>query len=156
MHQLLLTILIVVLIIVFLFVFKPIRAKSNVLKDILTMKIHTVNMLNKVLKIDTTKMVNDTIPDTHCDGIISSILSPDELVKLSHQNTTLYNKLVACGYTRTVGLLHGFALWSSTSKTKDLKSLKYFIDCVNHIQWKDPSLFVNFHSTTSKIGKCII
>jgi len=113
-------------------------------------------MLNKVLKVDTTKLVDFHIPDVHCDGIISRLLSPDELVKLYKENAQLYNKLVACGYTRTVGLLHAFALWSSMSKTKDMKSFKYFVDCINHIQWSDPTLFVDFHSPKSKIGKCIV
>lgn len=144
------------LIVVLFYVFKPIRAKTNILKDLITLKTHTVNMLNKVLKVDTTKLVDFHVPDVHCDGIIDRILSPDELVKLSRDNLDLYNKLIACGYTRTVGLLHGFALWSSMSKTKDLKSFKYFVDCINHIVWKDPTLFVDFHSTKSKIGKCIV
>jgi len=113
-------------------------------------------MLNKVLKVDTTKLVDFHIPDVHCDGLIDHILSPEELVKLSHDNIDLYKKLVTCGYTRTVGLLHGFALWSSLSKTKDLKSFKYFIDCINHIVWDDPTLFIDFHSTKSKIGKCVV
>jgi hypothetical protein len=113
-------------------------------------------MLNKVLKFDTSKLVDFHIPDVHCDGIIDRILSPEELVKLNHDNLTLYNKLIACGYTRTVGLLHSFALWSSISKSKDRKSFQYFIDCINHIEWKDPTLFVDFHTSKSKVGKCIV
>jgi hypothetical protein len=113
-------------------------------------------MLNKVLKVDTTKLVDFHIPDVHCDGIIDRILSPEELVKLSQTNLPFYNKLIACGYTRTVGLLHSFALWSSMSKTKDMKSFKYFVDCINRIEWKNPKLFVDFHSTKSQIGKCIV
>lgn len=155
MHQLIIP-LAVLLIIVLYYTFKPVRAKVSIIQDITTLKTHTVNMLNKVLKVDTTKLIDFHIPDVHCDGIIDRILSPDELVKLSHDNSTLYNKLVACGYTRTVGLLHGFALWSSMSKTKDMKSFKYFVDCINHVEWKDPTLFVDFHSTKSKIGKCIV
>ena len=146
----------ILLIVVLYYAFKPVRAKVNILQDLTTLKTHTVNMLNKVLKVDTTKLVDFHIPNVHCDGIINRILSPDELVKLYHDNLTLYNKLVTCGYTRTVGLLHGFALWSSMSKTKDMKSFKYFVDCINHVQWKDPTLFVDFHSTKSKIGKCIV
>lgn len=148
--------LIIVLLIVLLYFLKPIRAKTSLLKDISILKTNTVNMLNKVLKVDMTKLVDFHVPDVHCNGIIDSILSPEELVKLSRENITLYNKLVTCGYTRTVGLLHSFALWSSMSKTKDMKSFKYFVDCINHIKWQDPSLFVDFHSTKSKIGKCII
>jgi len=144
------------LIVVLYYAFRPVRAKMSILQDLTTLKTHTVNMLNKVLKVDTTKLIDFHIPDVHCDGIIDRILSPEELVKLSHDNLDLYNKLVACGYTRTVGLLHGFALWSSMSKTKDMKSFKYFVDCINHVAWKDPTLFVDFHSTKSKIGKCIV
>jgi hypothetical protein len=136
--------------------YKPVKAKANIIKDLTTLKTHTVNMLNKVLKLDTTKFVNFHIPDVHCDGIIDHILTPDELVELSHKNLNLYNKLVQCGYTRTVGLLHAFALWSSMSKTKDLHSFKYFSDCINKISWKDPALFVNFHSPKTAIGQCII
>jgi hypothetical protein len=147
--------LILVLVLLFL-VFRPIRAKRNILKDLTTLKTHTVNMLNKTLKIDTTKLVDFHVPDVHCDGLIDHILSPDELAKLYHENLKLYNQLIACGYTRTVGLLHSFALWTSMSKSKDMKSFKYFMDCINHIEWKDPTLFVDFHSTKSKIGKCII
>jgi hypothetical protein len=132
------------------------RNKTNILKDLTTLKTHTVNMLNKVLKTDTTKLVDFHIPDVHCDGLIDRILSPDELVKLSRDNLDLYNKLISCGYTRTVGLLHGFALWSSMSKTKDMKSFQYFVDCVNKIEWKDPTLFIDFHSAKSKIGTCIV
>jgi hypothetical protein len=151
-----LIIILVLLLLALVFILRPARAKANILKDISTLKTHTVNMLNKILKVDTTKFLNFHIQDLHCDGIIDRILSPDELVKLFHENTSLYNKLVTCGYTRTVGLLHGFALWSSMSKTKDMKSFNYFVDCVNHIEWKDPSLFVDFHSIKSKIGKCIV
>lgn len=146
----------ILLIVVLYYAFKPVRAKVNILQDITTLKTHTVNMLNKVLKVDTTKLIDFHIPDVHCDGIIDRILSPEELVKLSRDNLTLYNKLVACGYTRTVGLLHGFALWSSMSKTKDMKSFQYFVDCINHVEWKDPTLFIDFHSIKSKIGKCIV
>jgi hypothetical protein len=113
-------------------------------------------MLNKVLKVDTTKLIDFHIPDVHCDGIIDRILSPDELVNMSRDNLTLYNKLVACGYTRTVGLLHSFALWSSMSKTKDMKSFQYFVDCINHIEWKDSTVFIDVHSIKSKIGKCVV
>lgn len=155
MQQLIL-LLALLLIVVLFYVLRPVRAKVNILRDLTTLKTHTVNMLNKVLKVDTTKLIDFHIPDVHCDGIIDRILSPDELVKMSHDNLTLYNKLVACGYTRTVGLLHGFALWSSMSKTKDMKSFKYFVDCINHIEWKDPTLFIDFHSIKSKIGKCVV
>lgn len=155
MQQLILP-LAILLIVVLYYTFKPVRAKASILKDLTSLKTHTVNMLNKTLKVDTTKLIDFHIPDVHCDGLIDRILSPDELVGLAHTNVNLYNKLVACGYTRTVGLLHGFALWSSTSKTKGLKSFKYFTDCINHIEWKDPSLFVDFHSSKSKIGKCIV
>ena len=148
--------LVLLLIVILYLVFKPVRAKANILQDLTTLKTHTVNMLNKVLKVDTTKLINFHIPDVHCDGIIDHIMSPDELVKLNHDNPTLYNKLISCGYTRTVGLLHGFALWSSMSKTKDMKSFQYFVDCINHIEWKDPTLFIDFHTPKSKIGKCIV
>ena len=151
-----LIIILVLLVALTMFVLRPIRAKANILKDISTLKTHTVNMLNKILKADTTALLDFHIQNVHCEGIIDRILSPDELVKLFHKNPNLYNKLVTCGYTRTVGLLHGFALWSSLSKTKDMKSFKYFVDCINHIEWKDPSLFVEFHSSKSKIAKCIV
>jgi hypothetical protein len=156
MHQFIILLVIVIGAIGILYAFKPMMAKKSVLKDIAILRTHTVNMLNKVLKFDTTKVVDVYVPDLHCDGLVSSVLSPDEMFALSHSNPTLYNKLVACGYTRTVGVLHGFALWSSMSKTKDAKSFKYFTDCINHIEWKDPKLFLNFHSTKSPIGKCII
>ena len=155
MQQLILP-LALLLIVVLFYVLRPVRAKVNILRDLTTLKTHTVNMLNKALKVDTTKLVDFHIPDVHCDGIIDRILSPDELVKMSHDNLALYNKLIACGYTRTVGLLHGFALWSSMSKTKDMKSFQYFVDCINHVEWKDPTLFVDFHSIKSKIGKCVV
>jgi len=132
------------------------KAKHSLLKDLMTLKTHTVNMLNKTLKVDTTKLVDFHVPDVHCDGILDTVLSPDELVKLSRENLDLYNKLIACGYTRTVGMLHGFALWSDLSKTKDMKSIKYFVDCINRIEWKDPTLFIDFHTPKSKIGKCIV
>ena len=132
------------------------KAKHNLLKDLMTLKTHTVNMLNKTLKVDTTKLVDFHVPDVHCDGILDTVLSPDELVKLSRENLDLYNKLIACGYTRTVGMLHGFALWSDLSKTKDMKSFQYFVDCINRIEWKDPTLFIDFHTPKSKIGKCIV
>jgi hypothetical protein len=135
---------------------KPMKAKHSLLKDLMTLKTHTVNMLNKTLKVDTTKLVDFHVPDVHCDGILDTVLSPDELVKLSRENLDLYNKLIACGYTRTVGMLHGFALWSDLSKTKDMKSFKYFVDCINRIEWKDPTLFIDFHTPKSKIGKCIV
>ncbi|CCV01933.1 hypothetical protein IIV30_092L [Invertebrate iridescent virus 30] len=156
MHQLILFGLVLIVAVLVIIFTRPARAKINILKDITTLKTHTVNMLNKVLKVDTTKLVDFHIPDVHCDGIIDRILSPDELVQLSIKDINKYNKLIMCGYTRTVGLLHGFALWSSMSKTKDLKSFKYFVDCINHIEWKDPNLFVDFHTTKSKIGKCIV
>ena len=113
-------------------------------------------MLNKTLKTDTSKLVDFHVPDVHCEGIIDHIMSPDELFKLSTSDPTLYKKLVECGYTKTVGLLHGFALWTSLSKTKDLKSFQYFIDCINKIVWSDSTLFIDFHSTKSKIGACIV
>jgi len=156
MNQGLLLSLVLIILFLVLMMFHPARAKRNILKDLMTLKTHTVNMLNKVLKVDTTKLVDFHVPDVHCDGLIDRILSPDELVALNHNNLNLYNKLVMCGYTRTVGLLHGLALWSSMSKTKDLKSFKYFVDCINHVEWKDPTLFVDFHSPKSKIGKCIV
>jgi hypothetical protein len=155
MQQLIISLAVLILALLF-FAFKPVRAKASILKDLTTLKTHTVNMLNKVLKVDTTKLVDFHIPDVHCDGIIERILSPDELLKLSHDNLTLYNKLIACGYTRTVGLLHSFAMWSSMSKTKDMKSFQYFMDCIKHIEWKDPALFIDFHTSKSKVGKCII
>ena len=136
--------------------FKPIQTKANLLNDLTTLKTHTVNLLNKILKTDTTKLVDFHIPDVHCNGLMDKILSPDELYKLSTTDLNLYKKLVLCGYTRTVGLLHGFALWSSLSKSKDLKSFQYFVDCVTKIQWNDPTLFIDFHSAKSKIGKCIV
>lgn len=136
--------------------FKPIKTKANLLNDLTTLKTHTVNLLNKILKTDTTKLIDFHIPDVHCNGLMDKILSPDELYKLSTTDLDLYKKLVLCGYTRTVGLLHGFALWSSLSKSKDLKSFQYFVDCVTKTQWNDPTLFIDFHSTKSKIGKCIV
>jgi len=155
MHQLII-LLSVLLIVVLLMLLKPMKAKHSLLKDLMTLKTHTVNMLNKTLKVDTTKLVDFHVPDVHCDGILDTVLSPDELVKLSRENLDLYNKLIACGYTRTVGMLHGFALWSDLSKTKDMKSIKYFVDCINRIEWKDPTLFIDFHTPKSKIGKCIV
>lgn len=151
-----LIIILVLLLLALVFILQPARAKANILNDISTLKTHTVNMLNKILKVDTTKLLDFHVQDVHCDGIIDRILSPDELVKLYHANPSLYDKLVMCGYTRTVGLLHGFALWSSMSKTKDMKSFKYFVNCVSRMEWKDPSLFVDFHSLKSKIGKCVV
>ena len=136
--------------------FKPIQTKASLLNDLTTLKTHTVNLLNKILKTDTTKLVDFHIPDVHCNGLMDKILSPDELYKLFTTDLNLYKKLVLCGYTRTVGLLHGFALWSSLSKSKDLKSFQYFVDCVTKIQWNDPTLFIDFHSAKSKIGKCIV
>jgi hypothetical protein len=153
MHYLI--ILLLLLLILYLG-FKPIQTKANLLNDLTTLKTHTVNLLNKILKTDTTKLIDFHIPDVHCNGLMDKILSPDELYKLSTTDLNLYKKLVLCGYTRTVGLLHGFALWSSLSKSKDLKSFQYFVDCVTKIQWNDPTLFIDFHSTKSKIGKCIV
>ncbi len=145
-----------ILFVVLLVLLKPLKYKSSLLKDLKTLKTHTVNMLNKTLKVDTTKLVDFHIGDlSHCD-MINTILSPDELVKLSKENPSLYDKLVACGYTRTVGLLHGYALWVDLSKSKDLKSFNYFVECINKIQWKDPALFLDFHTPKSKLGKCII
>lgn len=155
MHRLLIFLIILFTVLILLTI-KPIKAQIDILKNLNSLKIHTVNMLNKTLKVDTSKLIDFHVPDVHCGGIINNILSPEELLKLSHDNLDLYNKLVSCGYTRTVGLLHGFALWSSMSKTKDMKSFQYFVDCINHIKWSDPNLFENFHSTKSKIGKCII
>lgn len=155
MHQLII-LLSVLLIVVLLMLLKPMKAKHSLLKDLMTLKTHTVNMLNKTLKVDTTKLVDFHVPDVHCDGILDTVLSPDELVKLSRENLDLYNKLIACGYTRTVGMLHGFALWSDLSKTKDMKSFQYFVDCISRIEWKDPTLFIDFHTPKSKIGKCIV
>jgi hypothetical protein len=155
MHEFIIT-LAVLLIVVLFYTHRPVQSKINLIKELTTLKTHTVNMLNKVLKVDTTKLVDFHIPDVHCDGIINRIYSPEELVKLSRENKDFYDKLVACRYTRTVGLLHGFALWSSMSKTKDMKSFKYFVDCINHLEWKDPAMFEDFHSGKSKIGKCII
>jgi hypothetical protein len=155
-------ILLVLSLIIALMTIKPITSIKNrsLLKDLTTLKTSTVNMLNKLLKIDTTKLVDFHIPDVHngqCPfGTIDRILSPDELLKLSMSDPSMYKKLVACGYTRTVGLLHSFALWSSISKSKDIKSFKYFVDCINRIQWTDPTLFQDFHSNKSKIGKCIV
>ena len=153
MHYLI--ILLLLLLILYLG-FKPIQTKANLLNDLTTLKTHTVNLLNKILKTDTTKLIDFHIPDVHCNGLMDKILSPDELYKLSTTDLNLYKKLVLCGYTRTVGLLHGLALWSSLSKSKDLKSFQYFVDCVTKIQWNDPTLFIDFHSTKSKIGKCIV
>lgn len=155
MHQLII-LLSVLLIVVLLMLLKPMKAKHSLLKDLMTLKTHTVNMLNKTLKVDTTKLVDFHVPDVHCDGILDTVLSPDELVKLSRENLDLYNKLIACGYTRTVGMLHGFAMWSDLSKTKDMKSFQYFVDCIKRIEWKDPTLFIDFHTPKSKIGKCIV
>jgi hypothetical protein len=138
-------------------IFHPInRSKNRLIDHLTTIKTQTVNMLNTVLKTDTTKLVDYHVPDVHCDGVVDHVMSPDELLKLVQTNPTLYNKLVSCGYTRTVGLLHGLALWSSTSKTKDLSSFNYFVKCINSIEWKNPALFVNFHSPASIVGKCIM
>lgn len=157
MHQTTFLLLAILLVILLFVVFgRPLKYKVDIIKDLTTLKTHTVNMLNKVLKIDTTKLVDFHVPDVHCNGIIDRILSPEELVELSHKNLSLYNQLVTCGYTRTVGLLHGFALWSSMSKTKDLKSFQYFVECIKRVEWKDPTLFIDFHSPKSKIGKCIV
>lgn len=137
--------------------FHPVkRAAAALSDDLKTLKTHTVNMLNAVLKTNMAKLVDFHLPDVHCDGVIDRVMSPDELVGLFHSNPTLYNKLVTCGYTRTVGLIHGFALWSSISKSKDMKSFKYFVDCINRVDWKNPVLFVNFHSSQSIIGKCVM
>jgi hypothetical protein len=136
---------------------KPHKNKANIIKELTTLKTHTINMLNKTLGIDTSKLVDFHISsDAHCEGIVNHIMSPDELFKLSTTNPNLYKKLVECGYTRTVGLLHGFALWTSLSKAKDFKSFQYFIDCINKIVWSDPTLFLDFHSTKSKLGVCIV
>lgn len=148
--------MVILLITILILMLRPVKAKINILRDLTTLKTHTVNMLNKVLKMDTTKLIDFHIPDVHCDGIIDRILSPEELVKLHQNNINLYNQLITCGYTRTVGLLHAFALWSSMSKAKDLKSFQYFVDCVKKVEWKDPTLFVDFHTPKSKIGKCVI
>lgn len=147
--------LLILIIILYVFL-KPRKNKINILKELVTLKIQTVNLLNKTLKIDTSKLVDFHIPDVHCEGIIDRIMSPDELFKLSSTNPNLYKKLVECNYTKTVGLLHGFVLWTDLSKTKDMKSFQYFIDCVNKIVWSDPTLFNNFHSIKSKIGTCIV
>lgn len=130
--------------------------KTAILKELSLLKTQTVNMLNKILKVDTTKIVDFHIPEVHCDGLINRILSPDELFKLARENAALYAKLATCGYTRTVGLLHGFALWTEMSKTKDIKSFNYFVSCINHIEWKDPAVFSGFHSPNSKLSKCIV
>ena len=156
MNQFIIIVLIVLVTVGLLYALVPIKHKMSVLKDLSTLKTHTVNMLNKVLRVDTTAIVDQLIPDTHCDGIIGKILSPDELYKLAKSNPTLYNKLVACGYTKTIGLLHGLVLWSNVSKTKDMKSFKHFVECAKHIQWKEPELFIGFHSPKSQINKCII
>jgi hypothetical protein len=139
-----------------LVIISPIKRRQKLSRDLNSLKIQTVNMLNKVLKTDTSQLVDFHVPDVTCDGTMDHVMSPQELVELYHKNPSLYENLVACGYTRTVGLLHGFALWSSTSKSKDLKSFRYFVDCVNHVEWKDPNLFVDFHSPKSLIGKCVV
>jgi hypothetical protein len=138
------------------FAIKPAKAKYDVVKDIITLKTQTVNLLNKVLKVDTTKLVDFHVPEIHCDGLINRVLSPEELVALYKSDPGLYAKLAMCGYTRTVGMLHVFALWSSASKSKDLKSFKYLVDCVNNLKWEDPAMFVDFHTANSMLGKCII
>ncbi|ABF82115.1 hypothetical protein MIV085L [Invertebrate iridescent virus 3] len=132
------------------------RTKDKLLKDLNTLKINTVNLLNQVLKTDTTKLVDFHIANVHCDGIIDRLLSPDELAQLYHKDYPLYKRLVGCGYTKTVGLLHGFALWASETKTRDVSSLKYFIDCISTLDWKEPNLFAGFHTTESKVKKCIV
>ena len=153
MHSLL---ILLALMLVLVFILRPARAKFNIIKDISTLKTHTINMLNKILKVDTSKLVDFHVPEVHCEGVIDRILTPDELVKLVGENKALYNELASCGYTRTVGLLHGFALWANMSKTKDMKSFRYFVDCINRVEWKDPNLFLEFHSPKSKIAKCIV
>ncbi len=155
MHKVMTILLLIFIIILYVFL-KPRKNKINIIKELTTLKTQTVNLLNKTLKIDTSKLVDFHIPDVHCEGIIDHIMSPDELFKLSSTNPNLYKKLIECNYTKTVGLLHGFVLWTNLSKTKDMKSFQYFIDCVNKIVWSDPALFNNFHSTKSKIGICIV
>jgi hypothetical protein len=155
MHKVMTILLLIFIIILYVFL-KPRKNKINIIKELTTLKTQTVNLLNKTLKIDTSKLVDFHIPDVHCEGIIDHIMSPDELFKLSSTNPNLYKKLIECNYTKTVGLLHGFVLWTNLSKTKDMKSFQYFIDCVNKIVWSDPTLFNNFHSTKSKIGICIV
>jgi hypothetical protein len=156
MHTIVITLIIIALIIAALMLIKPMKVKSDILKDLTILKTSTVNMLNKLLKVDMTKLVDFHVPDVHCDGVIDRILSPEELLKLSNSDPSMYKKLVSCGYARTVGLLHSFALWSSMSKSKDMKSFKYFVDCINRVQWTDPTLFKDFHSNKSKISKCIV
>lgn len=155
MHKISIVLLSLVIIILYVFL-KPHKNKKSILKDLTTLKTETVNKLNKILKVDTSKMVDFHVPDVHCEGIIDHVMSPEELFKLSGTDPTLYKSLVNCGYTRTVGLLHGFVLWTSLSKAKDLKSFKYFIDCINKIKWSDPTLFSDFHSSKSKISVCIV
>lgn len=156
MHTLLILLVITVIALLINFAIKPAKAKYDVVKDIIALKTQTVNLLNQVLKVDTTKLVDFHVPEIHCDGLINRVLSPDELLALYKSDPGLYTKLAICGYTRTVGMLHVFALWSSVSKSKDLKSFKYLVDCVNNIKWTDPALFADFHTTNSMLAKCII
>lgn len=149
-------ILLTIIVIALLFIFVKARRRHDVVKDIITLKTQTVNLLNKILKVDTTKLVDFHVPEIHCDGLINRVLSPEELVDLYKSDPGLYAKLAMCGYTRTVGMLHVFALWSSSSKPKDLKSFKYLVDCVNNLKWADPAMFVDFHTANSMLGKCII
>jgi len=148
--------LFILIVIVLIIIFHPLQNKKNILKDIQSLKTQTINMLNKVLNTDTSRLIDFHIPDLHCDGLIDRILSPDELIDLYGKNPSLYAKLSECGYTRTVGLIHGYALWSSLSKTKDFKSFKYFTDCIVGIDWKDVTLFKDFHTQQSKLAKCIV
>lgn len=135
------------------------KAKANkydLTEDLRRLKIHTVNALNKVLKIDTTRFLDFHIPEVHCDGLVSKILSPEELVKISVDNPPLFQKLAACGYTRVVGLVHAFVLWPSLSKSKDLASFKRFVEYAEKLDWQNPKVFVDFHSKSSVVGSKMI
>lgn len=146
----------IIIIILGLLLLKPLYYKKKFSKDLHDLKTHTINMLNNVLKIDMTKLVDDHTGVITCDSSNLILVTPEEIFQIYTKNPSQYNNLTSCGYTRTIGMLHGFALWTSLSKKRDISSFNHFVDCLNHINWNNPDIFKDFHSGQSELSKCII
>ena len=135
---------------------RPASKLYSFMNDFKLLKHDTINMVSKAIKANATAVIEGSIPDIHCDGLINRAMSTDEIYQLYTTDRILYNQLVACGYNKNIGLLHGLAMWSSSAKgDKNLESLAVFLECMKKKDWSDKDMFVDFHSPTSKHTRCI-
>ena len=156
MGKYIIILLVVICFILGILVWIPRRRRSVLDKQLNDLKRATVDIVNQTLGTDVSTLVNNHIHNIHCDDYIGKIITPDEIYKLHLKDSDLYNNLQKCGYNRMVGLIHALVLWSDKSKLKDMKSFKYFIECLTTLDWNDPELFKDFHGDSSKLAQCIL